>query len=142
MPIKQKSKKFEFEYQSPDGDTFVITFIENEDRKYIEIKNDKTEASQAYDFEMLRDIVYEMENSTSANTRELSVSNLPVPNVTDHRVNIDQQVSDSMQNIDPEAKPPVESFSPQGETSAKGELEAWDKKKEKEPEGVDATDLI
>ena len=81
MPIKQKSKKFEFEYESPDGDLFIITFIENEDRKYVEIKSDTHDTSQTYDFQMLRDIVHEME--VASDTRSISANNLPQPQITD-----------------------------------------------------------
>jgi len=137
MPIKQKSKRFEFEYESPDGDLFVITFIENEDRQYVEIKSDTHDTSQTYDFQMLRDIVHEME--VASDTRTISAHNLPQPQITDHRTgSIDEQVSESLRNSDSGDRP-IESFSP-GESSAKGELKEWDNAPKEE--GIDATELI
>jgi hypothetical protein len=133
MPIKQKSKRFEFEYISPDEDIFIITFVENEGRKYIQIKSENQDNKEAviYDLEMLYDIVDELRRSISQSAAVATGPQIPTPNVIDHRSNkIQDSVAESMKNADSDTQA-IESFSTNDENiSEKGELKKWGKSRE------------
>ena len=149
MPIKQVSTQCQFEYTSPDKDIFIITYMENEDRKYVEIKRKENDSNkQIYDLEMLFDITQELSSITRRATRPTTPSaNFPTPNVVDHRASgIQDRVTESMNNKDDNIKP-IESFSQDQDVSEKGGLKKWANNKNDEDQQhlitrVDAGDLI
>ena len=134
MPIKQKAKRYDFEYESPDGDTLNISYLKNEGREYVELIKYAKESPDTehivekavYDLEALFDIVDELRKVTRQHqSKQPRQSQIPAPSVTDHRATqIESQVQDSMENYDSDVEP-VQSFSPQeGEPSDKDYLEA------------------
>lgn len=123
MPIKEKStfKKHEYEYESPDGDTYSIVYIESQDREYVEIspvKSDGTLGEKVvWDFDMFKDISDSLMKIKYGNAPPLSfppgVRGLTVPTIVDHRLaradEIQQSVDDSMKKYD-DSVSPIESF--------------------------------
>lgn len=111
MPITIKStfKKQEFLYESPDGDRWSISYVESEDRKYIEIGKDGDQNTTVWDVPMLLDIADQI-RMMSPKARNIS-PRLPSPTVKDHRndniggpPSVSEQIEDSasktMENFD------------------------------------------
>lgn len=133
MPIKEKSsfRRRDYEYESPDGDKYSITYIESGDREYVEICRQNEDGSETgepvrYDYKMFRDITSLLEQSKApcshgpSGTRS-NKSGLAPPQVTDHRNGspanaIEQSVNQTMQRYDDNARP-VEAL--------QGERKAW-----------------
>lgn len=120
MPIKAKStyKKHEYEYESPDGDKWQIHYVENEGRKYIQIRQSENEDMTTWDVAMLLDIADQIRSLTEK-PKHIVHRHPKKPNVTDHRGlersnQIDATVEESMQNYDDDVSP-VESFTPNTE---------------------------
>jgi len=123
MPIKEKSvfKKHEYEYESPDGDKYSITYVECSGKEYVEIgrsKEDGTvEDKVVWDVAMFKDIsdtIMKIKYGNSLSLPSRPSRGLSVPNIIDHRADgdvesIERSVSRSMSRID-ESIPPVESF--------------------------------
>lgn len=127
MPIKETSITRKFEYESPDGDSYRITYLENETdkRKYIEIVRLKPDGSPEsepvrWDYDMLVDLA-----DTLRHHSRKPVVNFPVqqdmsfPKVTDYRggsavpltatEQIEQAVNQTMNRYDNSAAP-IESW--------------------------------
>lgn len=136
MPIKETGTIRKFEYESPDGDCFRITYLENQDRKYIEIQRLKEDGSPdgdsaKWDYDMLMDISdtlrsvsrksVTIQSPASGGLGGVGVGGLSFPQITDHRGNvpasvqastgIQKAVNQAMDNFDNNAQP-VESFDP------------------------------
>ncbi len=127
MPIKRKSiyQKYELEYESPDGiegapDKYVIFYVENEGRKYVQIGREGMEDKDftTWDWEMFLEIGDFVRNMTSPQKRAQQITGggrprLRSPKVTDHRGTrseiIESTVKESMRNFD-DATPPMESL--------------------------------
>lgn len=94
MSIKIRSKKQEFEYNGKDDDKWVIRYIENENRKYIQIAPDGTEESKflTYDVQMILDLADQLRELSGQN-----VCRLPSPIVVDHRNMNSSQIESSVQ---------------------------------------------
>ena len=120
MPIKIKStfKKQEFEYTSPDGDKWVIYYIENEGRRYVQLGKEPEDSTalpldpaqqlSTWDVEMLLDIADQIrEVSLTKNKAQQQKQKLRVPRVVDHRgqTGIDASVEDTMSNYDDTVQP-------------------------------------
>ena len=115
MPIRVKStfKKQEFEYISPDGDKWVIYYIENEGRRYVQIgkepqDSEAKEELTTWDVEMLLDIADQIrEVSLTKNKTQQQKQKLRVPRIVDHRgqTGIDASVEDTMSNYDDTVQP-------------------------------------
>lgn len=123
MPIKQKSSfnKREYEYTSPDGDRWIIFYIENEGRKYVQIGRDGQDPQtfETWDAAMLLDIADQIKESTLKAHKIQSGGrpSLRKPQITDHRGSpsevIDSSVQETMRNYD-DNEAPVQSFRPSG----------------------------
>lgn len=125
MSIKQKSTfaKREFEYESPDGDKYNITYVEHEDREYVEIASLKddgsidVESKVVWDVKMLEELintVITIKNKINPN-QHVPSTGLSFPKIIDHRTgSIEKAVQNTMQRYDDSVKP-VESFDVQKE---------------------------
>jgi len=125
MPIKVRStfKKQEFEYESPDGDIWLINYVESEGRKYVQIGREGAEEKDfaTWDVPMLLDIADQIRGMASVLKSKppgvRQALGLKVPNISDHRSSIPQvneiedSVANTMSNYDSKAQP-IESFSP------------------------------
>lgn len=115
MSIKEKLKKCEYEYKSPDGDCWNIVIVESADRKYIQFErvDDNGEVigdRVTMDGIMLLDIADAYRKLTSKTTLvNMGSPTLQAPVIVDHR-KIDQQVEASMQKQDEKVEP-IQSFS-------------------------------
>ena len=136
--LKEKQNKQDFEYESPDGDIYEITYLKNQFRKYIQIfcpKHAKTcgqilsdlkdltndqltrpyDNSLIMDVEMLYELADKLRDQISRPSTAMSSSALKLnkPIVTDHRnsnpSDIQAQVDVAMVNGDETIKP-IESF--------------------------------
>ena len=133
MSIKEKAvfKKYEFEYESPDGDKWDITIADSGDRRYIQYHRSFVngepvdEIPTTIDAEMLLDVADAYRNITSrlgqSTTFRADRRNLQTPDIVDHRVPacevIQSKVDETMKKYDDNVKP-VESFSPAANTPA------------------------
>ncbi len=127
--MKEKSvfKKYEFEYESPDGDKWDITIADSGDRKYVQYGKAGEESPITIDGEMLLDMSDAYRNVTSrlgssSQFKGIDKQKLVNPNITDHRglersESIQASVDESMQNQDDTVEP-VQSFSPAANTRA------------------------
>lgn len=117
MPIKVRStfRKQEFEYESPDGEKWLINYVENEGRKYISIGREGQSEKEftTWDVPMLLDIADQVRGMTSrASKTSNSIPRLKSPKIHDHRTNqIESDVKESMSNYDDTVQP-MQSFSP------------------------------
>lgn len=123
MPIKVRStfRKQEFEYESPDGEKWLINYVESEGRKYLSIGKDGQDEKDftVWDVPMLLDIADQVRSLTSRITNNKTHRHqLKSPVVRDHRNEISERsdqieshVETSMSNYDDDV-PPMESFSP------------------------------
>lgn len=124
MPIKVRStfKKQEFEYESPDGEKWLINYVENEGRKYVSIGKEDQDAKEytTWDVPMLLDIADQIRGMTSRvpQNKPMAKTRLKSPSVYDHRHEgldrsnqIEADVETSMNNYD-DTTSPIESFSP------------------------------
>ena len=121
MPLKRMAefKRDDYAYTSPDGDDWQITLVQNDDRKYVEIKKADGESEVTWDIEMLLDIA---DAIRSASRQAVPNTNskkhkLQSPSIVDHRDaetpadHIHAVVTESMEQVgDTSTIPPVESF--------------------------------
>lgn len=122
MPIKVRStfRKQEFEYESPDGEKWLINYVENEGRKYISIGREGQDEKDftTWDVPMLLDIADQVRGMTSRIQKtQKPMPRLKSPKIQDHRnegivSQIESNVQESMSNYDDSVQP-MESFSPQ-----------------------------
>jgi hypothetical protein len=126
MPIREKSsyRKFEFVYESPDGDSCEITIVEHGDRRYIQFSQPNGDVV-TMDGPMLldmadtyREIIMSKTKPDMRLRRKSSKPNLRAPKLVDHRTAkaeaIESSVTESMSNYDDDV-PPIQSFSPNEE---------------------------
>ena len=140
MPIKETStfKKHEYEYTSPDTETWRILYVESPGRKYMLIgkANQKEEEMTTWDVAMLLDIADQIRKLTSKQERAIRLSHggrprgsgLQKPRIKDHRggsqpEQIQSQVDESMRQSTDEGTP-IQSFSPQREVQEWGNYRA------------------
>lgn len=130
MPIKEKSvfKKHEYEYESPDGDKYSVTYVEHLEREYVEIARMNADGSVTdkvvWDVNMFKDIADTLLKIKYGNSQlqyPPGVRGLTVPSITDHRPGradiIEKSVNESMRKFD-NSVAPVESFDPEQERQA------------------------
>lgn len=123
MPIKVRStfKKQEFEYESPDGEKWLISYVENEGRKYLSIGKEGQDEKEhtTWDVPMILDIADQIRGMTSRVPKaQKAPPRLKSPKIQDHRNEglvvsnqIESDVEESMANYDDTVRP-MESFSP------------------------------
>jgi hypothetical protein len=121
MPIKQKStyKKQEYEYKSPDGEEYVITFVEYEDRKYISFLKDGEKDSTTLDWQMWKEVYEEVNKILNPSVIQMTggkPKGIKAPKIMDRRGEmpgtvIDNTVQKTMERQDDSIRP-IESFSP------------------------------
>jgi hypothetical protein len=125
MPLKKSSEfnKVDYDYTSPDGESYVLTTVDTGERRYIEVKtvdeNGKEKDKRVYDLAMWFEIVDEIrrEGVSRTSTAQARKSRLFRPNIVDFRggspsdvaTATQHQVDKSMQQID-ESVAPVESL--------------------------------
>ncbi len=125
MPIKQTAKRYDFEYESPDGDALHVCYVKNEGREYVELQRQGEKGligeKQVFDLEAFFEIHDELRKVARKVQPETSRHrSMPAPQVTDHRADsITSQVADVMENLDPNVEP-IESFTPQPEDFREG----------------------
>lgn len=130
MPIKEKSvfKKHEYEYESPDGDLYSVTYVECEGKEYVEIARQKpdggTEDKVVWDFGMFKEVTQILDKIKFGNQTQpvmMPQRGLMAPNIIDHRgsraFRIEQSVNQSMDRYD-DSVSPVQSFDGQRERDA------------------------
>ena len=103
MPIKETCTfiRKDYNYDSPDGEEYLITYMETTDRKYVEIRRKDTEEKVTFDLAMLCDIV-----DCLRPTPKTSKTGLRKPNITDRRggsEHIQSAVDESMSKLDDSA---------------------------------------
>jgi len=109
--LKETLKKQHFEYNSPDGDKYHITYVQVEQRKFVQIgKSENDDSAQIFDVEMLYDLVDQIREQTSYKTSILpSKSKLQKPLITDHRLispeEIQKEVNEVLTNTDDNIRP-------------------------------------
>lgn len=121
MPIKETSVTRKFEYESPDGDSYRITYLENEPdkRKYIEVVLLKPDGSPEgdpvrWDYEMLIDLSDTLRR-LNRKPMERVQTDMSFPKIVDYRneplnpSQIQEAVKNSMNRFDNSASP-IESF--------------------------------
>lgn len=113
MSIKERStfKKQEFEYNSPDGDQWIIVYVETENRKYIQLSKAQdagsTEGSEiappfSCDLQMLIDIADEFRDHAVSVRPRKGTGELDRPMITDLRSSAEQiqlAVDETMSNF-------------------------------------------
>jgi len=126
MPLKKSSEfnKVDYDYTSPDGESYVLTTVDTGDRRYIEVKSldadGRAQDKKVYDLAMWFEIVDEIrrEGISRTVTAQTRKNNLTKPRIVDFRggspsdvaTATQRQVDKSMQQID-ESVAPVESLS-------------------------------
>lgn len=157
--LKEKQNKQDFEYESPDGDIYEITYLKNQFRKYVQIfcpRHAKTcgqiltelksltdnELARPYDNSLIMDaeMLYEVadkirdQTSRPSATSSSSILKLNKPIITDHRnsnpTDIQNQVDIALVNNDEEIKP-IESFA--SDVSTEDEIAARKLQSSKQP---------
>lgn len=116
MAIKIVStyKKNEFRYESPDGDIWIIYYVENESRKYVQIGKEGQSENDfvVWDAALLLDIADSV-RSISGQAKSNAAPRLKMPSVADHRMKksdfIEKEVRETMGNFD-DSVAPRESF--------------------------------
>lgn len=105
-------KRRDYTYESPDGDSWEITIVQTDDRKYVEIKRGDDVAQ--WDIDMLLDIAQAVKNAVNETDAESRTHALQKPNIIDQRPSesIQASVSESLEQLDKPTVDPVESFSP------------------------------
>lgn len=128
MPLQKDAEfsKVKYNYDSPDGDKYHLTVVDDGKARYIEIKqldaDGKEQDSRIYDLNMLIDLVDEIRkaNSSRTITAQTRRQRLSAPRLTDYRgaspsavaQSTQAQVDASMQGYDGSVQA-VDSFSKQ-----------------------------
>lgn len=155
MPLKRMSefKRDDYSYESPDGDTWEITIVQTDDRKYVEIK--KEEETIQWDVEMLLDVA-DAVRAAIRKPAQRKPHQLQKPNIIDHRQKEEnsqspQSPSEAIQASVEESKSigidssvaPVQSFSPEKRDPEKRDIAAeLQSRKTKTPGVIDPDKMI
>lgn len=112
--LREKStfKKSEYEYESPDGDTYMVTVFEISERKYIEISRNQQEGEPPppppvrWDADMIHAIDDILRKSSKPNVTFTHTSSSPAnsmtPRITDFRTGTQKQSSIPVEGWNPD----------------------------------------